>query len=82
MVAVKKNLKFVQIEYENEKDDTLDTSSIKHEISDFYVASRPSRTGKAKKCTQKSVMLMKSPCFAHSGDVTYTFHLLPLHPRR
>ena len=44
MAAVKKNFKCVEIERENEKDDTVDTSSIKHEISHFYVASRPSRS--------------------------------------
>ena len=55
IVAVKKNLKFVYIEYENEKDDTLDTSSIKHEIRNFYVvASRPSRTGKERNVHKKA----------------------------
>ena len=54
MVAVKMNLKFLQIEYENEKDDTLDTSSIKHEIRNFYVESRPSRTGKERNVHKKA----------------------------
>ena len=42
----------------------LFTSYIRHEIRHFHVASRPSRTGTAEKCT-KSVINVQSCCFAH-----------------